>query len=76
MERVPDPSDRRVSGIRISDQGILLLEQAKRDMGARIDAATDILGSDNLDLLLDLLEQFAAALDASAGENGGVSQTC
>ena len=76
VERVPDPSDRRVSGIRISDQGISLLEQAKEDMGARIEAAIDKLGSDNLELLLQLLEQFAAALDAPTKEKRGVDETC
>ena len=77
VERVPDPSDRRVSGIRISDSGISLLNQAKKEMGARVEAAIDVLGSENLELLLNLLEQFAAALEtAAANENGGVNQTC
>ena len=77
VERVPDPSDRRVSGIRISASGISLLEQAKSDLGARINAAIDTLGGENLELLLNLLEQFAAALDAAAEEEtGGVNETC
>ena len=63
--RVPDPSDRRVSGIRISASGISLLEQAKSDLGARINAAIDTLDGENLELLLNLLEQFAARAGCS-----------
>lgn len=77
VERVPDPTDRRVSGIRISASGVSLLGQAKKEMGARIEAAIDTLGSENLELLVNLLEQFAAALETETEtENGGVNQTC
>lgn len=77
VERVPDPSDRRVSGIRISASGVALLNRAKKAMGERIEAAIDTLGSENLELLLNLLEQLAAALEAAAeNETGGVDQTC
>lgn len=70
VERVPDPDDRRVTGLCLTDEGLRTLQRAYEHIGGMISRAIDRLGQENLRTMLELNELLAEALEyAAAPEN-------
>ncbi len=63
IERVPDPHDRRVSGVRLTEGGRELLARACQTVQAELDTALAKLGADQLQTLFRLLGQLTDELE-------------
>lgn len=60
VEKSRDTADRRAINVRITDQGLKVLEAAARSVREKIDGAMAGLGKKKLETLADLLEQVRA----------------
>ncbi|MFT8636747.1 MAG: MarR family transcriptional regulator [Pseudoclavibacter sp.] len=65
LRRRPDPDDRRAVRLELSDQGRELAEQGRREVAARLDAATPRLGDAQRRRLAVLLETFLGPVPAT-----------
>lgn len=63
VERVADPRDRRVSGVRLSEGGKALLAEAYQHMSKMMDEAMRAVGEENIAMMMALLEQMATRLE-------------
>ncbi|MEG2843058.1 MAG: MarR family transcriptional regulator, partial [Ruthenibacterium sp.] len=63
VERVADKTDRRVSGVRLTDAGLALMKKAQTAFAARLDGALEHLTDEEVDTLLCLLAKMADALE-------------
>lgn len=77
VERLPDPADRRVTGLRITGEGQRVLREAYGRFERMLCRAVDSLGPENLRTLLDLLAMLAQGLeDAAADPDGTGAPPC
>lgn len=71
VERVPDPTDRRVTGVRVTPEGMAVQISARERFNGMMTRAIESLGQENLHTLLRLLTQLAQELEASAADPNG-----
>ncbi len=71
VERVPDPADRRVTGVRITLNGLRVMESAHRRFHGMLSRAIESLGQDDLRTLLRLLARLTEGLEAAAADPDG-----
>lgn len=62
VERRPDPEDRRVNRVRITEPGKVLMEKVYPDQLAAVEAMMAKLGLDEVDALRSLLKKLDAAI--------------
>jgi DNA-binding MarR family transcriptional regulator len=62
VERHPDPEDRRVNRVRITESGKVLMEKVYPDQLAAVEAMMAKLGLDEVDALRSLLKKLDAAV--------------
>ncbi|HLP41987.1 MAG TPA: MarR family transcriptional regulator [Fibrobacteria bacterium] len=62
VERHPDPEDRRVNRVRITEPGKALMEKVYPDQLAAVEAMMAKLGLDEVDALRSLLKKLDAAI--------------
>ncbi len=65
VERVPDPTDRRVAGVRLTKEGVQVLSRAKERFDGILFRAMEQLGPENAETLVMLLAELADALEAA-----------
>lgn len=70
VERVPNPSDRRVTGLRLTPEGLQLLESARDDFVRKLDFVMERLGPQGAADLLRTLEQLARTLEEIPPDTG------
>ncbi len=70
IERVPDPADRRVTGVRVTWEGMRVLEQARQRLDGMLLCATARMGREKLHTLLALMDELAEGLEAVAKGTG------
>lgn len=63
VRRVPDPDDRRTTGLELTDEGTEVLELARQRFDGILSYAADYLGPETSDKLIVLLNQLAEALE-------------
>lgn len=63
VERKQDEKDKRTTWIRLTPQGLALLESARQQMIRRMDGLAQRLGEEELDTLFRVLDKLAAALE-------------
>lgn len=63
VERVPEPADRRVTGLRLTQDGFEVVERAKQKLDLFLTQALEQLGQDDTEKLIELLIQLAAAFE-------------
>ena len=66
VERVADPADRRVTGLRLTEMGRSEMDTAFRRFGGILSQAAGRVGRQNMRLLLQLLGELADALNEAA----------
>ena len=66
VERVADPADRRVTGLRLTETGRSEMDTAFRRFGGILSQAAARVGRQNMRLLLQLLGELADALNEAA----------
>lgn len=66
VERVADPADRRVTGLRLTETGRREMDIAFRRFGGILSQAAERVGKQNMSLLLQLLGELAEALEEAA----------
>lgn len=66
VERVADPADRRVTGLRLTERGRSEMDAAFRRFGGILSQAAERVGKQNMRLLLQLLGELADALNEAA----------
>lgn len=71
VERVPDPGDRRVTGVRATPDGYRVLSEAYRRFSGIMRHAVGYLGAENIQTLLHLLTRLAEGLEAAAADPDG-----
>lgn len=70
VERVADPADRRVTGLRLTETGRGEMDAAFRRFSGILSQAAERVGRQNMCMLLRLLGELADALNEAAGEAG------
>ncbi len=65
VERVPDANDRRVAGLRLTQEGVQVLNRAKQRFDGMLSQAIKQLGEDHAETLVTLLAELADALEAA-----------
>lgn len=70
VERVADPADRRVTGLRLTEAGQREMDIAFRRFSGVLSQAVERVGKQNMNLLLQLLGELADALNEAAKEAG------
>ncbi|MEG0910307.1 MAG: MarR family transcriptional regulator [Ruthenibacterium sp.] len=68
VERVADKTDRRVSGVRLTKEGMALMKKAQTAFAARLDGALGRLQDDEVDMLLRLLAKLADSLEVKEND--------
>lgn len=68
LERVADPDDRRVTGLRLTAEGRREMDVAFRQFGGILSRAEARVGERDMQTLLRLMGELADALEASARE--------
>lgn len=63
VRRIPDPSDRRIMGIQLTDEGKEVLFLARQRFDSILSDASNHLGAETSDKLISLLNQLAEALE-------------
>ena len=63
LERVPNPLDRRITGVQITAEGLHILDLAKYHLDQILTTALEQLGAENTGTLLTLLAELAEALE-------------
>lgn len=63
VERVPDKNDRRVSGVRLTEEGKEILLLARGRLNGIMLQAINELGSENAEMLINLLSELAGAFE-------------
>ena len=74
VERLPHPTDRRASLLRVTGEGRALLEQARRNIARRMEGILARMGEDSMDRLLALLEQLADVMEQSNAGGGAARE--
>lgn len=70
VERVPDPDDRRVIGLRVTPEGMRVLNIAYERFNRILTQSIGHLGTENFDTLVTLMGELAVALEqAVAAQN-------
>lgn len=69
LERLHCSEDRRVTGVQITDEGLRILELARRRFDQILAQALDRLGPENADTLIELLTELASALEDTATQS-------
>ena len=64
VERVPDPRDKRSTGLRISDGGASLLNTAYTRMAQTMEEILEVLGEDETEDMFRMLARLAEAMEA------------
>lgn len=59
VERVPEPTDRRVMGLRLTPEGLCVMTEAKEKFDLFLTQALEQLGHENAGKLIELLIQLA-----------------
>lgn len=63
IERVPDPTDRRVAGARLTEEGLQVLSRARERFDGILLGAMEQLGPEHAEMLISLLAELADALE-------------
>ncbi len=63
IRRIPDPDDRRIMGIQLTEEGIQVLFIAHKRFDSIISDTAEYLGAETYDKLISLLTQLAEALE-------------
>ena len=66
LERVPDPNDRRVTGVRLTLEGVRVMSEAKERLDVILSQSLEQIGPENADLLIALLAQLAESFEKAA----------
>lgn len=70
VERVADPADRRVTGLRLTETGRSEMDTAFRRFSGILSQAAGRVGKQNMQKLLQLLGELADAMNEAAEEAG------
>lgn len=65
IERVPDPTDRRVAGARLTEEGLQVLNRAREQFDGILLGAMEQLGPEHAEMLISLLAELADALEVA-----------
>lgn len=65
IERVPDPTDRRVAGARLTEEGLQVLSRAREQFDGILLGAMEQLGPEHAEMLISLLAELADALEVA-----------
>lgn len=68
VERVPNPSDRRVASVRLTQSGHALLDRAQAQLRRELGRAMDALGAQETETMLQLLGRLADVLEKTAAD--------
>lgn len=63
IERVPDSTDRRVAGARLTEEGLQVLSRARERFDGILLGAMEQLGPEHAEMLISLLAELADALE-------------
>ena len=64
VERLPNPADRRVTGLRVTPEGLQLLQTARNDFVRKLNFVMEQLGPEGSADLIHTLDRLAQTLEA------------
>ena len=68
VERVPDPADRRVIGVRLTPEGTEMLKKAREHFNGILSKALEEMGPDLSGQLVSLLSELAMSLEHAVAD--------
>lgn len=71
VERVPDPTDRRITGLQLTPEGMQVMRKAKQRFDGVLSQALEQLGEENSEKLIELMTQLAAVFEKDAHKPEG-----